>query len=95
MSRKAALEAMTLAGARMLDLEDRIGTLEPGKDADFIILTGDPLSVYAKVQETWIDGQRVFNRDDPKDHLWATGGAGAGDPRRSQLCCFEDKANEN
>ena len=95
MSRQAALEALTVAGARMLDLEDRIGTLEAGKEADFIILSGDPLSVYTKVLETWVDGSRVFDRTDPKDHLWATGGLGAGEPRRSPLCCFEDRVNEN
>ncbi len=74
MSRTVALEAMTLAGARMLDLEDRIGTLEAGKDADFVILSGDPLSVYTDVEETWVEGHRVFDRDDPDQARWATGG---------------------
>lgn len=76
MSREGALEAMTIAGARMLDLEDRIGTLEPGKDADFVILDGDPLSVYTHVEETWVEGERVFDRDDPEQRQWATGGPG-------------------
>ncbi len=89
MSRKAALEAMTLAGARILELDDRIGSLEPGKDADFVVLSGDPLSVYTKVIETWVDGVRVFDRNNPQDRLWATGGVGAGEPRRQPLCCFE------
>ncbi len=74
MSREAALEAMTIAGARMLDLEDRIGTLEVGKDADFIILTGDPLSVYTHVEQTWVEGEKVFDRSDPEDLQYATGG---------------------
>ena len=39
MSRDAALYGMTMADAKMLDLEDRIGSLEVGKDADFIVLT--------------------------------------------------------
>jgi imidazolonepropionase-like amidohydrolase len=95
MSRRAALEGLTRAGARMLELDDRVGTLEAGKDADFILLSGDPLSVYAKVLETWIDGVRVFDRNDPRDRLWATGGPGAGDARRAPLCCFEDKFNDN
>ena len=77
MSRQKALEGLTIAGAKMMRLEDRIGTLEDGKDADFIILSGDPLSVYSQVIETWVDGVRVFNREDPKDRLYATGGYGA------------------
>ena len=88
MSREKALEALTLAGARMLDLGDRVGSLEPGKDADFIVLSGDPLSVYTQVEQTWIEGMKVFDLSDPKDRLYALGGAGAGDPRRVQLCCF-------
>jgi imidazolonepropionase-like amidohydrolase len=78
MSREGALAALTLNGARMLDLGERIGSLEPGKDADFIVLDGDPLSVYTKVLETWIEGRRVFDRTDPADALAATGGWGAG-----------------
>jgi imidazolonepropionase-like amidohydrolase len=76
MSREAALEALTLAGARMMDLEDRVGSLEVGKDADFVLLTGDPLSVYTRVQETWIDGIRVFDLDDPEHRAYAVGGYG-------------------
>ena len=89
-SREGALRALTLAGAEMLDLEDRIGSLEKGKDADFIILTGDPLSVYTMVQETWVDGVRVFDRNDPKDRLYAVGGWGASRPQSFVWCCFEE-----
>ena len=88
MSRQAALESVTLAGAKMMDLGERIGSLEPGKDADFIVLSGDPLSVYTQVLETWIDGRRVFDRSDEQDRLWAVGGYGAGEPSQIQLCCF-------
>jgi imidazolonepropionase-like amidohydrolase len=91
MSRTGALKALTLAGATMLDLQDRVGSLEAGKDADFIVLSGDPLSVYSHVLETWIEGRKVFDRSDPKDRLWATGGYGAGNPRLLHLCCFDDE----
>lgn len=81
MSRAKALEAMTVSGAKMLGLDGRVGTLEPGKDADFIVLSGDPLSVYTHVLETWVEGTRVFDRNDPADRLRAVGGLGAGDGR--------------
>ena len=88
MSRKGALEGLTRAGAKMLDLESRIGTLEVGKDADFVILSGDPLSVYTKPHQTWVEGEQVFDFNDPDDRLYATGGWGAGDPEVFQGCCF-------
>jgi imidazolonepropionase-like amidohydrolase len=78
MSREKALESLTLAAARMLDLEDRVGSLEPGKDADFVVLSGDPLSVYTQVLQTWVEGRRVFDLEDPEDYLHAVGGYGAG-----------------
>ena len=93
MSRKAALEGLTLAGAEMLDLQDRIGSLRRGKDADFIILDGDPLSVYSKVLETWVEGRKVFDRSDPQDRLYAVGGYGAGHDQSPYYCCF-DEANQ-
>ena len=93
MSRKAALEGLTLAGAEMLDLQDRIGSLKPGKDADLIVLDGDPLSVYTKVLETWVEGRRVFDRNDPQDRLYAVGGFGAGHDQQPYFCCF-DQTNQ-
>ena len=89
MTRAGALAAVTLANAKILGLESRVGSLEPGKDADFIVLSGDPLSVYTHVEQTWVEGKKVFDRADPQDHLWAVGGPGAGDPRRAFMCCFE------
>jgi len=89
MSRKAALEALTLAGARMLDLAERTGSLVPGKDADFIVLSGDPLSVYTKVLETWVEGEKVFDRAKDEDRLIAVGGYGAGTPNAAEIDCFD------
>ena len=74
MSQEAALKGLTIYPAEMLDLGNRVGTLEPGKDADFIILSGEPFSIYTHVLETWIEGQRVFDRSNPRDLHYATGG---------------------
>ena len=90
MSREMALYGMTMAGAKMLDLDSRIGSLETGKDADFIVLSGDPLSVYTHVLQTWIDGVKVFDRNDPKDYLIAVGGFGASSDRLVHIDCFDD-----
>jgi imidazolonepropionase-like amidohydrolase len=87
MTREKALEALTLAGARMLELDHRIGTLEPGKDADLVVLSGDPLSLHTKVLQTWVEGRKVFDRSDPEDRLFAVGGYGAGTDQAAQACC--------
>ena len=76
MSRDAALAAMTINGARMLELDNRIGSLETGKDADFLILSGDPVSVYTHVEQTWVDGSKVFDITNPKDREYAVGAYG-------------------
>jgi imidazolonepropionase-like amidohydrolase len=89
MSREGALYGMTMAGARMLHLDERIGSLEAGKDADFVVLSGDPLSVYTRVLQTWVEGQKVFDLERDEDRLMANGGYGAGNPRHEHLDCFE------
>ena len=74
MSKEDALKALTINGAKMLDLDKRVGSLEVGKDADFIILSGDPFSVYTKVLQTWVEGIKRFDLDNPADKAFATGG---------------------
>jgi cytosine/adenosine deaminase-related metal-dependent hydrolase len=95
MSREKALYAVTMANALILDLGDRVGSLEKGKDADFIILSGDPLSVYTHVLQTWVEGKKVFDLSDPKDHLIAVGGLGAGDSRAADIDCFDGDLGGN
>jgi len=89
MSRQGALASVTVAGARMMDLDERLGTLEPGKDADFVVLSGDPLSVYSLVEQTWVEGTKVFDVENPEDRLYAYGGEGASHGMASHLCCYE------
>ncbi len=88
MNRDKAIAGLTLAGAEMLGLGDRIGSLTVGKDADFAILNGDPLSVYSRVQETWVEGKKAFDLSKPEDQLYAEGGMKAGSDLDPFLCCF-------
>lgn len=90
MTRQGALAALTIRGAEMLDLGGRIGSLEAGKDADVIVLSGDPFSVYSHVEQTWVEGKKVFDRSNDKDRLYATGGFGAGHDQAPYFCCFGD-----
>jgi imidazolonepropionase-like amidohydrolase len=94
MPRQKALEALTIAGARMLDLDGRVGSLEPGKDADFVVLSGDPFSVYTHVLETYVEGGKVFDRSDPKDHLIAVGGYGATKDQVAHVDCYGDDEHQ-
>ncbi|RYI29299.1 amidohydrolase [Bacillus infantis] len=59
LSEEQALEAITINAARHLGVEDRVGSLEPGKDADFVIWSGDPFDLRSSVEETYINGERV------------------------------------
>ncbi len=74
LSESAALEGLTLAGARALRLDDRVGSLAPGKDADFVVLSGRPFSTYTHVEQTWVEGELVFDRANPEHRKFATGG---------------------
>ena len=74
MTEPGALRAITLNAAEMLDLGNRVGSLEPGKDADLVVLSGPPFSLYSKVLATYIDGVKVFDRNRPEDLRYATGG---------------------
>ena len=72
-----ALRALTRTPAELLAVEDRKGSLEPGLDADLVVLSGPPLSSWTLVEETWVEGARVFDRADPRDRAHATGGDAA------------------
>lgn len=56
-----ALKFVTLNPAKQLHVENRVGSLEPGKDADFVIWSGSPLSTYTICEQTWIDGRKYFD----------------------------------
>ena len=58
-----ALKLVTLNPAIQLGIDNRVGTIDVGKDADLAIYNHDPLSAYAVVQKTLIDGRVYFDRD--------------------------------
>jgi len=62
MDHQRALEGLTIVPARMLGVDDRIGSLAPGKDADIVLYRGDPLEITSPVEMVFIQGRRVFQR---------------------------------
>ena len=58
-----ALKMITAFPADQLGVGDRTGRLAEGFDADFVLWTGHPLSVYSRVEQTWVDGRRYFDRE--------------------------------
>jgi len=79
MSEAGALRALTLNPAEMLDLGNRVGSLDAGKDADLVVLSGPPFSVYTHVLATYIEGEKVFDRSNAVDLRYATGGFAVAD----------------
>jgi imidazolonepropionase-like amidohydrolase len=57
-----ALKTITYNGAVQLGIQNHVGSLEVGKDADVVIWSGDPLSVYSSPETTFIDGQVYFDK---------------------------------
>jgi N-acetylglucosamine-6-phosphate deacetylase len=56
-----ALKFVTINPARQLKIDKWVGSLEVGKDADFVIWSGNPLSTYSKCEQTWVDGKKYFD----------------------------------
>ncbi|MCA9058874.1 MAG: amidohydrolase family protein, partial [Planctomycetaceae bacterium] len=59
-----ALKFVTLNPARQLRIDQYVGSLEAGKHADFVVWNEEPLSTFARCEQTWIDGRRYFSRDE-------------------------------
>ncbi len=57
-----ALKFVTINPAKQLRIDKRVGSLEAGKDADFVVWSGSPLSTMSICEQTWIDGRRYFDR---------------------------------
>lgn len=64
LSDEQALALVTSNPARQLRMHTRTGSLEVGKDADFVLWNGHPLSTTSRAEQTWVDGRRYFSRAD-------------------------------
>ncbi len=68
--REAALRAITLDAATILGVEDRIGSLEVGKAASFLVTDGDPLEITTRLEEVWFEGRPLDLAEDPQRRLY-------------------------
>ena len=64
LDRDTALRALTINPARIIGVDERLGSLEPGKDADIVIWSGDPLDVLSRVQRAFMDGREIYTAVD-------------------------------
>jgi imidazolonepropionase-like amidohydrolase len=64
LDRETALRALTINPARIIGIDDRLGSIEPGKDADLVIWSGDPLDVLSRVEHALIDGTEIYSYSD-------------------------------
>ena len=70
-SEDEAIKWITINAAWQLGLDDKIGSLEVGKNADVVLWSGDPFSVYSKPEKVWVDGALMYDRNDPRQQ-WRT-----------------------
>jgi hypothetical protein len=62
-SEEDALKMVTLNPAKMLRVDDKVGSIKAGKDADLVLWSDNPVSIYAKAEKTIVDGIVYFDRD--------------------------------
>jgi imidazolonepropionase-like amidohydrolase len=61
LTEEQALTTVTINAAKVLAIDSRVGSLEVGKDADFVVWNGNPLSQFTMAEQTWVDGRRYFS----------------------------------
>ncbi|MEM9373135.1 MAG: amidohydrolase family protein [Planctomycetota bacterium] len=68
MAPQDALDFVTMNAARQLRIDDRVGSIEFGKDADLAVWSGNPLSSMSRCERTFVDGRMLFSLDDDRAH---------------------------
>lgn len=63
LSEEEALKLVTLNPAKMLHVDDRVGSLKVGKDADIVLWSDNPLSIYARAEKTFVDGVKYWDSE--------------------------------
>ncbi len=61
LDRETALAALTINPARIAGIDDRLGSIEPGKDADLVLWSGDPLDVLSRAERCFMDGVEIYS----------------------------------
>jgi len=64
MPEEEALKAITINAAEIIGVQDRVGSLEPGKDADVVIFSGHPFDYRTVAEQVFVDGELVYERKD-------------------------------
>jgi imidazolonepropionase-like amidohydrolase len=69
LDRDTALRALTINPARIIGIDDRLGSIEPGKDGDLVVWSGDPLDVLSRVEHALIDGMEIYSYANGEAHF--------------------------
>ncbi|HQU77022.1 MAG TPA: amidohydrolase family protein, partial [Chitinophagales bacterium] len=64
LTEEEAWKLVTLNPAKLLHIDDRVGSVKTGKDADLVLWNDNPLSVYARAEKTFIDGRLYYDREE-------------------------------
>lgn len=62
-SEEEAMKFCTINSAKQMKMDARVGSIETGKDADIVLWSGNPLSNFSRVEQTYVDGRKYFDRE--------------------------------
>ena len=69
LDRETALRALTINPARIAGIDERLGSIEPGKDADLVVWSGDPLDVLSRAVRVLVDGTEIYSYSGGEAHF--------------------------